>query len=108
MQREVDAGDLADRDRHVRLDCLAESSHRHLHIVGAGQNVRQAICALLVRNRFPDEARFLVGDRQGCPRDYGALCVLDVPDDTAVKDLRLHRRGTEDHARYREAHDRQT
>ena len=89
LERHVDAGDLADRDRHVRAHGFLEAGQRDLDVVRTGQDVRQRVHAFGVRHRVARQVRFLVDGRDRRARHGRALGILHNARDAAVKNLRV-------------------
>src|SRR5207247_2760350 len=96
LQGEVDARNLADRDRDVRPRDVAESRARHLHVVRPRQQVDQAVGTLAARGRLSREVGFLVDDRDGSTGDERPRRVLDNAHAATVQNLRGGGNGRDD------------
>ena len=89
LERDVDAGDLADRHRHVGAHRFPEPRQRDLDVVGPRQDVGQVVAAFGVGHGVAGEVRFLVDDGDGGARHDAALRILHDADNAAVENLGL-------------------
>ncbi len=92
-QRHVDAADRVDADGNAGLDELLEALERHLHGVGAGLHVGEAVRAGLVADRRPFQCRLGADDRDRRAGNRRAGLVFDRACYAAVELLRVAHRG---------------